>query len=298
MARTLWMRWTAGLCCCGLMVGCLFHRPGHLPEGDPEPKEPPGAGPAMTTTVEPPIDPPPPNVGTPSPYSPVSVSSRVAGSVEPAASKYDQTDRETLRLLLLLVADVDKKDRVERLSAEEVAAALERLRLLGARLGPLAPLSLDRACFCKAIDGFGQYERLDDHHEFRAGPHGQPGERMQVYVEVRNFATMATRQGQYETRLSSTLEIKDERQQPVATMTPETSSDVSQSPRQDYFLNFQFQVPPKLKPGSYTLWVTVKDVTPAADGSSNSDKPAAPTRQARKSLDFQVCSPGTRKEKQ
>ena len=50
------------------------------------------------------------------------------------------------------------------------------------------------------------------------------------------------------------------------TMNLDPCIDRSQSPRQDYFLNFQFHVPAGLPPGLYTLLVTVKDVTPAAPG--------------------------------
>jgi hypothetical protein len=198
--------------------------------------------------------------------------------------KYDQSDRELLLALIRLAAGIDRKD-LERLSADEVAGTLERLRLVTAQLRQRAPLSLDKVCFCKTIEGFGQYQPRPRGQEFRAGSDGRPGERVQVYVEVRNFGSVA-KQEQYETRLSSSLSILDEDRREVATMTPETSVDHSQTPRQDYFLNFQFHVPAKLKPGLYTLWVTVKDVTPPAEGANKT------VRVARRSLDFRVCPPG------
>jgi hypothetical protein len=204
--------------------------------------------------------------------------------------KYDQSDRELLLALMQLAAGIDKKD-LESLSSAEAAGTLERLRLLTAQLRRRAPLSLDKVCFCKTIDGFGQYEPRPAEYEFRAGSEGQPGERVQVYVEVRNFSS-AARQEQYETRLSSSLAILDEKRQEVAKMTPETSIDVSQTPRQDYFLNFQFHVPAKLKPGLYTLQVTVQDVTPPAPRAAKTAR--AP---AMRSLDFWVRPPGGEREK-
>ena len=200
----------------------------------------------------------------------------------------EQSDRETLLALIRLAACIDKKD-LERLTADEVAGTLERLRQLTGQLRQRARLSLDRMCFCKTIEGFGQYEPWPVGHAFRAGGEGEPGERVQVYVEVRNFGCQAS-QGQYETRLSSSLSILDEQQNEVATLTPETSIDVSQTPRQDYFLNFQFHVPAKLKAGQYTLKVTVEDVTPPAPGAT------ATARAAKCTLDFRVCPPGARAE--
>ena len=68
----------------------------------------------------------------------------------------------------------------------------------------------------------------------------------------------------------------------------------SRTPRQDYFLNFQFHVPAKLKAGRYTLKVTVTDVTPQSSGS----KKAASDNESWKSLDFRVCPPGPDRDKQ
>jgi hypothetical protein len=339
MARTLWLRWLAALCG-GLVVGCLYHRPGTLPDPEPGDSSPP---PALASSA--PAQPPDPSPSPPSPYSPIVLSSgtRKSASVAPLTepvtlavghgpelpppkadppapaakppvpdlplvsalkyalekhpdealqelNKYDQNDRELLLALIRLAAGIDKKD-LEGLSAEEVAATLERLRLLTAQLRQRAPLTLDKVCFCQTIDGFGQFASRPAEHKFRAGSDGQPGERVQVYVEVRNFSS-APRQEQYETRLNSSLTILDEQRQEVAKMSPETSIDVSQTPRQDYFLNFQFHVPAKLKPGLYTLWVTVKDVTPPSAGAPQTER-----EPARRSLDFHVCPPGAEREK-
>jgi hypothetical protein len=212
----------------------------------------------------------------------------------------DRPDREQLLALLQLAAGIGERD-VEQMSPEEVAAALDRLRALARQLRRRAPLTLDKVCFCRRIESFGQYEPLSplpshDHCEFQAGSDGQPGERVQVYVEVRNFTSMHV-QDHYETRLNSWLEILDYpldkprvdgQGRQVVLMKLGTCIDVSQTPRQDYFLNFLFHVPARLPPGLYTLRVTVKDEAPTAAG----QKP----RLARRSLDFRVCPPGSRKK--
>jgi hypothetical protein len=201
--------------------------------------------------------------------------------------KLDREDRDLLFALIRLTAGIGEKE-LQKMSAEQLAGSLEQLHQILEQLRQRAPLTLDKVCFCQKIDGFGQYEPLTPPHKFQAGSDGQPGERVQVYVEVRNFSSVA-RQGQYETRLSSSLEILDEQGQNVVTMMPEPSTDLSQTPRQDYFLNFQFHVPAKLAQGWYRLWVTVRDATPATAGEKKA------VRVARRSLDFRVCPPGGRK---
>jgi hypothetical protein len=104
---------------------------------------------------------------------------------------------------------------------------------------------------------------------------------------VRNFGSYF-RNGQYETRLLSSLSIRDDQGHQMVLKNLDPCIDRSQTPRQDYFLNFQFHVFPKLPPGLYTLWITVKDVTPAGPSA------VVGPRVAKRSLDFRVCPPGTR----
>lgn len=193
--------------------------------------------------------------------------------------KYDKGDRELLLALVRLTASAGEGD-LEKLPPEEVASTLDKLHGLTTSLRQRAPLSLEKVCFCKKIDGFGQYEPMPAGHEFQAGVEGRPGERVQVYAEVRNFSSVP-RENQFETCLASRLEICDADRNQVASMDLGTCTDRSQTPRHDYFLNFQLHVPARLAPGLYTLWVVVKDVTPRGPG-----QPAG--REARSSLDLKV----------
>ena len=206
--------------------------------------------------------------------------------------KYDKPDRELLLSLLRLTADVEQGE-LAKLPPEEVEQTLEQLYSLTLHLRQRAPLSLGKVCFCRQIKNFGQYTPLGPDHQFQAGCDGQPGEYLQIYAEVRNFGSQL-RDGQYETVLASSLEFyhgnlkgsDGKQRRPDVTMQLDPCTDRSQSPRQDYFLNFQFHVPRGLPPGLYTLLITVKDVTPTA--------PGQPTcaRVAKRSLDFKVCPPG------
>lgn len=200
-------------------------------------------------------------------------------------TKYEKNDRELLFALLRLSASIGEGE-LAKLDAEEVAASVERLTQLTAHLRQKASLSLENVCFCSHIDGFGAFQAVPATRPFQAGIDGRPGELVQVYAEVRNF-TSKCRGDAYETILESKLEIRDAERNKVVMLDLGRKEDRSQTPRHDFFLNFQLRVPPKLPPGLYTLWVTVKDVT---DGPQ-----AGKPRQATCSLDFRVAPPGARK---
>jgi hypothetical protein len=250
-----------------------------------------------TLKVEPattqPEDKPPPKVAVaektepPAPDSPVVAALKCALLNDPRKAKqllecHDAPTRERLLALLSLAADIEAGN-LERLPPEDLADMLEQLRGLVESLRRRAPLILDKVSLCRRIDGFGRYETLPPEYAFQAGVEGRPGERIQVYAEVRNF-TCQPCEGCFETVLRSSLEILDEKGQHVVTLNPPERTDRRSTPRQDYFLNFEFHVPAKLPPGSYTLRVTVKD------GTRTAGQPVL-ARSARRSLSFKVRAP-------
>jgi hypothetical protein len=205
--------------------------------------------------------------------------------------RYEKPNREMLLALLNLAVGLGEGD-LDRLSAQELAGTLEQLQSIRATLCRKVPLKLEKVGFCRTIESFGQYDPLPADHTFQAGADDHPGERVQIYAEVRNFSSVP-RKGAFETVLKSTIEIKDLQGRTAVKMSLDTTTDRSQSPRQDYFLNFQFPVPAHLPAGSYTLWLTVKDVTPPP-GSESAE--AGDARESRSSLDFRVMAPAVGKE--
>jgi hypothetical protein len=200
--------------------------------------------------------------------------------------QYDPRDRDLLLALLSLTAGLGEGE-LSKLPPEQVERTLDQLQLLTLHLRKRAPLSLGTVCFCQKIKNFGQFIPMPPQYEFQAGEAGRAGEYVQVYAEVSNFNSVL-RNGQYEMRLLVSLSLLDERGGEVVKRSYEPCIDRSRTPRQDYFLNIPFHVFPHLPPGLYTLWVTVKDVSPPGPG-----QPSGP-RVARRSLDFRVCPPGTR----
>ena len=172
---------------------------------------------------------------------------------------------------------------LDHATPQETAVLLDQLRQLETVLRPRAALALDKVCFCRKINGFGDCEPWPENHVFQAGADDGRGERMQVYVEVRNF-TSRLRSATYETSLAGFVEVRDFKNGLVSRLDFPPCVDHSQTPREDYFINFQFHLPPKMAEGRYTLHVLVKDVLDPATGD------AAP-RSASRSLDFSVGPP-------
>lgn len=193
--------------------------------------------------------------------------------------QYDPASRDLVLALLQMAAPLCE-DGEERTSPQKTAALLEQLTGIQANLRKRAPLGIEKMCFCREIRNFGKYDPLPPDYAFQVGSEGRPGERVQVYVEVRNFICRP-RNDAFETALQGHVEIHDFRNQCVWQQEFRYNPDRSRTPRQDYYLAFLFNVPPGLSAdSSYTLWVYVKDV-----GDENVQ------RVARRSLDFRVHPP-------
>jgi hypothetical protein len=261
----------------------------------PPPAEPPPekAAPVTPAAAPSPAAPPPPASEPPLLAAMNCVLENQPARAQALLAQSGQANPELLLDLLDLAVRLWGKQA--ELSPEEMEHALQRLR---AQTLSMCQLTLGKVCYCRRIKNYGQYTPLPEGHAFQAGCEGQPGECVQVYAEVRNFATH-TRDNQYETVLASSLEFQpvpvdlhrdaDRRgRASVVTMNLKPSVERSQSARQDYFLNIEFRVPPGMPPGLYTLRLTVRDKTPAPAGR------ACRARVASRLLDFRVCPPGAR----
>jgi hypothetical protein len=200
--------------------------------------------------------------------------------------QYDKSNQDLLMHLLPLAVRLTQSS-LDNLNPTELSLVLDQLRALERPIAAKASLTINKLCLVRReAERFGIYEKLRDDYVYAAGSKDQPGERVLVYAEFRNFLSLPGA-NYCETHLMSTLEIHDYQGHRVWRQDFPTPPDRSQTPRLDYFINYQFWVPQILPPGSYTLWVQVKDVT----GLSGKEPPAH--RIARRSLDFQVTSHGT-----
>jgi hypothetical protein len=194
----------------------------------------------------------------------------------------DRADQEALLCLLPLAVRLSEGS-LERARPEEMAEMVDGLRGVETSLEKRAALRIEKMRFCRQVRAFGDYEPIESGQAaFEAGSNGQAGELMQVYVEVRNFASEA--QGPFQvTRLASRAEIRDYAHgKTVKRINFDAYTDRCRSPRQDYFIRYSFRVPADLPPGPYVLWIFVEDVLA---------RPARPA--AEKSLDFRVVASGS-----
>ncbi len=301
MLRRMWLSGGLGLALC-LQAGCLYHATAPADEV-PQPPQPvkvveiPAA--RSAASLEPPPSPDKPDrveIGPAGPAGPGPLGSllplpavaekklppdhplvaalrgvldRRPEDARKALERLPAPDRERLLAFLELTANVGEGE-IGKLSPKKAEALLAHVSDVGRGLKERAPLQLRSVRYCRGIKGFGQYEPAGDAPSFRAA------ERVQVYAEVRHFRS-TEQGGSHETRLSATLEVRGSGGEAVATVPLGACSDHSLSPRNDYFLNCQFHVPPGLAPGEYVLWLTVRDL--------GAGKP----REAKSSLAFRVA---------
>ncbi len=193
--------------------------------------------------------------------------------IEALQQKYDQRTQNVLVPLLSVAARVSEGG-VESVSPQEMAVLRGQLDQMMATLRVRTPLSVEKMCYCRRITNYGLYDPLPNDHIFAGGDRHHV-ELVQLYVEARNFASKQNG-NLYETSLGSKLEIKNSNEEIVARMDFPAKPDHSLSPRQDYFIHYQFYVPAQMEPGEYKLWITLKDENAVGDQSKQPAKCSLP----------------------
>lgn len=269
-------------------------KPAEKPIEKPEEPAEPRIG-SADSSPRPPADPPEPRrEGPATPLSrPEAPSVRVLRAlldhrpeeeINEQLQGYDPITRETMLVLLASIAQFQENGGVERMSPRDLAACTDRLHTLTASLRGRAQLIVEHMCFCRSIKNFGDYLPLPPEHVFF-----QPGEVAHIYVQVRNISSRRLRE-KYVTVLKGRFEIYDENSRdkpPTITWSSPPREDVSASPRQDYYINFRFQVPPNCPAGLYTMRIFVEDWTDAEPEA----KQVPESRIAQRTLDFRVGGP-------
>ncbi|HZZ79892.1 MAG TPA: hypothetical protein VFE62_15340 [Gemmataceae bacterium] len=188
----------------------------------------------------------------------------------------DETQEFFLRLLPPLT--VFAKTPISKLSPQEIQLVQELLYSLRDQLRTRCALDVNRMTYCKSIEGFGNYVPLPDNYAFLKASGNSPGEKVQLYVELRNFASIKGTDGIYLTKLSCKLQLKDANNKEVWkwAFDPKETTHRRSACLNDYHGSFSFYVP-SIPAGTYKLDLTVVDET----------LPDV-RRVAHKSLDFRV----------
>jgi hypothetical protein len=148
-----------------------------------------------------------------------------------------------------------------------VAALVDQLEAIAARLGARAALKIENLAFCTKVAGFGRYDPW---------PEGQPyhpNDQAQLYLEVENLVSQPAAGPHGETHVTHAkvaVEIKDAHGVLVKQADPEDwrrrvevakfeKKLPSRGPVRDFHVLYPFAVP--TAPGVYTVSVEVRDPT-------------------------------------
>jgi hypothetical protein len=174
---------------------------------------------------------------------------------------YDEPTQEFLLRVLPLLTHIAKTS-IDRMSSNELDILNEQLKGVAALLRTRCGLSINKMAFCKSISGFANFEPLPDDHAFLARTDRRPGDLVQLYVELKNFASKETKDGDYLTKLACSLELKDIHGEKVWSHTFDKNDTTYRRSAcvNDYHGNFSFYVP-ALPAGTYQLTIQVVDET-------------------------------------
>jgi hypothetical protein len=115
-----------------------------------------------------------------------------------------------------------------------------------------ARLAIPRIALCREVRSFDDVDEFD-RRQLRCG---QP---VLLYSSLTGFESMPTSSG-YRTLTLSSLEIRNDAGQVVSTHDMGTATDLTTTPRRDYFLTHQLRLPAELGAGNYVLELTVNDL--------------------------------------
>jgi hypothetical protein len=189
-----------------------------------------------------------------------------------------EDEKQELFLRLLPPLTVLVKKRMDDLSAQDVAVLNKQFQGLIDVLRPRSELIISRMCYCEEVHGYAWYRPLPDNHAFLTGTENRIGELVQLYVELKNIASEPTKDGEFLTKLSCSLELVDATGKKVWSKSFDgTETTLRRSARlNDFYSRYGFFVP-AIPAGTYQLKLQIADETNPRQ-----------RRVAQKSLDFRV----------
>ena len=120
------------------------------------------------------------------------------------------------------------------------------------RLSEAAPLLVRNVAFCTEVLSYGCTKRFDK-YEFRAK------QEVLLYAEVENFSSEPTAKG-YHTSLQSSYKIVDSQGQAADERTFAATEEHCQNLRRDFFIGYHLRLPKEIRPGKYTLRLSIEDL--------------------------------------
>jgi hypothetical protein len=132
-----------------------------------------------------------------------------------------------------------------------VGETLRQIRTAEQRLQPLARLEISRLQFCSRINGFGNVVAFPT-ADF------EPGQRLLLYVGLKNFRSELTAEGRYRTESAVVIEyIREEDGEALEPVRLPSIPDECDEHRTDYYHSIELTAP--LLEGSWIVRVRVRD---------------------------------------
>jgi hypothetical protein len=180
---------------------------------------------------------------------------------------YEPSTRDWFLGILPLLASLNKTP-LSQLSSEEAAGMQDQLQGLLLALRARTDLTLNNMCYLESepdpVRRSYRIRRLPEEHPFLPRSGDRPGERVCVYVELRNLGTVRSPNGQfYETRLSSSVTISEDPDGKVPKYYRKFNAPPLRSPdlSSDFYNTYSFYMPADIPPGRYYLTLEVWDET-------------------------------------
>lgn len=178
------------------------------------------------------------------------VAGRSADSVKIIESLPEEEQEFWQSLMLAMHSYRSEEGTAE--SDQRLLETLDHVRTAEKRLQPLAQLKIRRAVFCERINGFGQVA------EFPASDF-DPGQRVLIYVDVRNFQTELSAQGRFRSEFDAVIEyLREDDGEVMDTIRLPQIQDECDVERTDYFQSFELTIPALA--GRYVARVRLKDL--------------------------------------
>jgi hypothetical protein len=122
------------------------------------------------------------------------------------------------------------------------------------RLRPQASLRVPMVALCQRVQGYGVYDPLET-NQFTAGR----THKVIVYCEVESFASFLNDRRMWQTDLAQETTLYDDRGQRVWVEKRQAFRDLTRNRRRDFCVAREIRLPATLKPGQYSLTVSIAD---------------------------------------
>jgi hypothetical protein len=177
------------------------------------------------------------------------------GQEEKAADPISGADPVQTGLLNALFRAVAAGKNALRKPSERGTPALTAVDELRRLIAQQSPVIIPKVALVTRVNSFGDYDAVNP-PRFPAGA----GVHVFLYAEVANFRSEPTGDGRLRTVLNEKVEIFDATGKIIWQQTAAGIEDRVLSPRRDFFVPLEIQLPAETPAGEYVLKVTIEDV--------------------------------------